>query len=93
MVMRAHVCNIYLIHMVNTRRTNQGDENLSPLPPPPITMEQLLMMQTKLMQQMAQNIQNLQNNGNGNGNGNAPPQARDKRGVPKGASTYLQPFY
>ena len=33
------------------------------------------MMQTQLLQQMAQNMQN-----NGNGNGNAPPQVRDKRG-------------
>jgi hypothetical protein len=34
-------------------------------------MEQLMMMQTQLLQQMAQNMQN---------NGNAPPQVRDKRG-------------
>ena len=57
--------------MVNTRRNNQGGEDL-PLPPP-ITMEQLMMMQTELLQQMAQSMQN-------NGNGNAPPHVRDKRG-------------
>ena len=34
-----------------------------------------MMMQTQLLQQMAQNMQN-----NGNGNGNAPPHVRDKRG-------------
>jgi len=38
-------------------------------------MEQLMMMQTQLLQQLAQNMQN-----NGNGNGNAPPHVRDKRG-------------
>ena len=34
-----------------------------------------MMMQTQLLQQMAQNIQNM-----GHTNGNAPPQVRDKRG-------------
>ena len=34
-----------------------------------------MMMQTQLLLQMAQNIQN-----NGNGNGNAPPQVIDNRG-------------
>ena len=34
-----------------------------------------MMMQTQLVQQMAQSMQNM-----GNGNGNAPPQVRDKRG-------------
>ena len=58
------------LQMVNTRRNNQGGQNL-PLPPP-ITLEQLMMMQTQLLQQMAQNMQN-------HGNGNAPPQVRDKR--------------
>jgi len=58
------------LQMVNTRRNNQGGEDL-PLPPP-ITMEQLMMMQSQLLQQMAQSMQN-------NGNGNAPPQVRDKR--------------
>jgi len=54
----------YLVQMVNTRRSNQGDENSPPLPPP--LVEQLMMMQTQLLQQMAQNMQN-----DGNGNGNA----------------------
>jgi hypothetical protein len=60
---------MYLAQMVNTRRANQGGENLPP--PPPVTLEQLMMMQTQLLQQMAQNMQN---------NGNAPPQVRDNRG-------------
>ena len=34
-----------------------------------------MMMQTQLLQEMAQNMQNNQN-----GNGNAPPQVRDRRG-------------
>ena len=58
------------LQMVNTRRNDQGGEDLPP--PPPITMEQLVMMQTQLLQQMTQSMQN-------NGNGNAPPQV-DKRG-------------
>ena len=33
------------------------------------------MMQTQLLQQMTQSMQNI-----GNGNGNAPPQVKDKRG-------------
>ena len=65
------------LQMVNTRRNNQGGKDL-PLPPP-VTMEQLMMMQTQLVQQMAQNMQNM-GHGNGNGNGNVPPQVRDKRG-------------
>ena len=59
--------------MVNTRRNNQGGEDLPP--PPHVTMEQLMIMQTQLLQRMAQNIQNMENR-----NGNAPPQVRDKRG-------------
>ena len=58
------------LQMVNTRRNNQGGEDLPQTPP--ITMEQLMMMQTQLLQQMAQSMQNI-------GNGNAPPQVRDKR--------------
>ena len=61
------------LQMVNTRGNNQGGEDLPP--PHPVTMEQLMMMQTQLLQQMAQNIHNM-----GHGNGNAPPQVRDKRG-------------
>ena len=34
-----------------------------------------MMMQTQLLQQMAQNMQNMEH-----GNENAPPQVRDKRG-------------
>ena len=61
------------LQMVNTRRNNQGGEDLPP--PPLVTMEQLMMILTQLLQQMAQNMQNM-----GHGNGNAPPQVRDKRG-------------
>jgi hypothetical protein len=38
---------MYLVHMMYTRRPNQGGENLPP--PLPITMEQLMMMQTQLL--------------------------------------------
>ena len=64
---------MYLVQMANNRRNRRGED--LPPPPPPPTMEQLMLMQTQLLQQLAQNMQN-----NGNGNGNAPPHVRDKSG-------------
>ena len=56
------------LQMVNTRRNNQGDENLPP--PPPVTLEQLMTMQTQLLQQMAVEPWEWK----------CTPQVRDKRG-------------
>ncbi|CAN6288423.1 unnamed protein product [Urochloa humidicola] len=71
--------------MVETRRTATGagsnQNQQPPPPPPPMTMEQLMTMQTQLMQQMAQSMAMMQQNQQNPPSPQAPPAPpRDKRG-------------
>jgi hypothetical protein len=70
--------------MVNTRNRvaannveNNGESNnqeANPLPPPPLTLEQLLAMQAQMLQTMQQTLVNLHTQPQ------APPPPRDRLG-------------
>jgi hypothetical protein len=63
------ISSILILQMVNTRNrvaTNNAENNgesknqeANPLPPPPLTLEQVLAMQTQMLQTMQQTLVNL----------------------------------
>jgi hypothetical protein len=78
------ISSIFILQMANTwncitanNAENSGEDNnqgANPLPPPPLTLEQVLAMQAQILQTMQQTMVNL------HAQPQAPPPPRDRLG-------------